>query len=563
MNRSTRFAAAAVFVAGIIAGSFLDWSGSRAYAIDQTVEALRNVRYMHLVQRDQAGNLRDERWVEIGPDGYQARYRQDTPSKSFYVVDDRRTVMVYHSAEDKNTAELYDPNEQTYTWHYAPGKWFEDIAKGGADYYTVQENVRYQGRLAHHLRWVLNDTDIYIDPETKLPIACADYEISYEEPPEGAFEIVIPTGAVVVDKRPGAKPASKPQWMLDEERKREQGKIAQACFEDGRRALAAGDHARAIELLTKTVELSPRRNWAWLWLGQALQGAGDYDQAIYRLSRVIDMIAEDGWSIPSYYLARGMAYQAKGMTDMARLDMEKALPKMVEGLRSAGTASLFELVDDPLIIADGMRQGCHPGPTREQSIVMMINRLRLVTGQNFGYDPNAGADEKEQAIAAWEQWLAGSGKVQFTPQAESLPVPLLSPAQQLSRAIEELPYTGAGAQALLLLEKARAGNCANGDDWLKLGLALYDGKYYQEGLEAFKQAGSLFQDDPLHLNLVAALVWQGHILDLLGHRAQAQALYGQALEKDHGGEMSHDQYGFSIDRRWIEQRLETPFVRPD
>jgi hypothetical protein len=68
-------------------------------------------------------------------------------------------------------------------------------------------------------------------------------------------------------------------------------------------------------------------------------------------------------------------------------------------------------------------EDCHDDPTPQQSLVMMINRLRVLTGQNFGFDPNAGDQEKERAIAAWEQWAEESGRIQFTPEAPLIPVP--------------------------------------------------------------------------------------------------------------------------------------------
>jgi tetratricopeptide (TPR) repeat protein len=424
MNRFVKFAVAATVIVAIIGGiSSLGRFGSKAYAIDQTVEALRNVRYMHIVKHDKAGNLEDERWEEIDPNGYQARYRQNTPSNSFYVVDDRQTVMVYHADKDKNTAILYDPKDQSYTWHYAPGKMFDEIAEGKPAYVVVAENVQYKGRPAHHLRAVALDADVYIDPTTKLPMAMGDYEFSYEEPPQGTFDIVTPEGAIVVDRRPGAKPGPEPQWMVQEREKEELGKAAQAAFEQGRRALAAGDYPAAVDALTKAVELSPGRNWAWFWLGKTLCDSGKYDEAIYRLTRVIEMTSEHGMSIPSYYLARATAYQGKGMTDMAQIDFEKALPKMIESLRNLEAAWSFDLADDPLRRADGMREGCHEAPTPEQSVAMMINRLRIFTGQNFGYDAGAGEQDKEQAIAAWEQWAKSSGRMKFTPDAKLLPIP--------------------------------------------------------------------------------------------------------------------------------------------
>ncbi len=425
MNRSARFAAAAavIIVAFVGAVGFLDKLGASAYAVEQTIEALQNVRYMHIVKYDKAGNLEDERWEEIDPNGYQARYRQNTPSRDFYVVDDRKTVMVYHAGKDKNTVVLHDPKDNSYTWHYAPGKMFDEIAEGKPAYAVVAENVQYKGRPAHHLRMVALDSDVYIDPESKLPMAIGDYEISYEEPPQGTFDIVIPEGVIVVDKRPGATPGPEPLWMVQEREKKEAGKIAQGYFEQGRRALAAGEYAAAVEALTESLELSPERNWALFWLGKALYESGRYDEAVYQLTRAIELVNEHGMQIPSYYLARALAFQGKGMTDMAQIDFEKALPKMIEALRNPEAARSFDLADDPLRCADGMRQDCHEAPTPEQSLVMMINRLRICTGQSFGYDPSASEQDKERAIAAWEQWARDSGRFRFTPDAATIPVP--------------------------------------------------------------------------------------------------------------------------------------------
>ena len=556
-NRVVRFAAAAAVLVAIgTLASILGRSGSRVYAVEQTVKALCGVRYMHTVQRDQAGNLKDERWIEIDSNGYQARYRQDTPSDSFFVVDNRKTVMVHYASPDRNTVVLYDPNQQGYTWYYNPGKLFRELAEGGSHYYTVEENVQYKGRPAHHLRWVVGNMDVYIDPSTKLPLAFGDYEISYGEPPEGTFDIIVPEGVIRVDKRPGGEPAAEPQWMIDARKQEELNSIAAGHISDARRALAAGDYAKAIELFTKGLEIRSKSNWAWLWLGKALYGAGDYDQAIYRLSTAIDMITEFG----AYHLARGFAYQAKGMTDMARLDMEKALPEMIRGLRSTEAAYPFDLADDPLIRADGLRgsEG-HLPPGRERSLALMINRLRLVTGRNFGYDPNGSAEENERAISAWEQWFKRGGQIRYTPDARLIPVPSSFPAGQLSPAIDELPWTGTGEQALAMFKKAREITLSDVDAWFKLGLTLYDGRFYPESLEAFRQAHMQSEDDSL--DAFGALVWQGHIMDLLGRRNDALLFYRRALDMDAGGQMLHDQYGLTVDRAWVKKRLQTPFVR--
>ena len=137
-SRFIKLAAAAVIIVAVaLSITVVDKLASPAYAIVQTIEAFKNVRYMHVVRRDKAWNIQDERWIEIDPDGVQARYRQDTPERNFFVVDDRQTVMVHHP--DKKTVVLYDANDKCWTWIYAPGKVFQELADGGPNYYTVRK----------------------------------------------------------------------------------------------------------------------------------------------------------------------------------------------------------------------------------------------------------------------------------------------------------------------------------------------------------------------------------------------------------------------------------------
>ena len=59
----------------------------------------------------------------------------------------------------------------------------------------------------------------------------------------------------------------------------------------------------------------------------------------------------------------------------------------------------------------------------------------------------------------------------------------------------------------------------------------------------------------------AGLVWQGHVLDLLGHRAEALGRYEDALKVPGSPSMQHGQYKLTIDKQWVEERLKSPFVR--
>lgn len=412
MNYFVKIAAVAVIIVAVaLSIVVVDKFSSQAYAFDQTLEAVKDVKFIHVIRRDKAGQIEDERWIEIGPDGFQVRYRQDNPPNRL-IVEDGQTVSVYY--KDKNTIVLYDPKDKQYQWIGNLRVALNELAGKGS--MVIEENVDYWGRKAHRVRWLKLNVDCYIDPETKLPIAMAGYQISYEIPPEDTFDIVIGAGVVVVDKRPGAEPTEEPEWLTE---KLDKGKIAGKNFTNARHALAAGDYEEAAELFAKVVEVRGGLNWAWFWLGRAHYELGEYDAAIYEFTKVIDMFAEDEL-VPHYcHLARGQAYGAKGMKDMARKDLGVALPIMIEALRNIEGAAMFDYADDPLYrnLPEEQR------PNAQQSLAMMINRLRVISGQNFGYDPDGSAEENEQAIAAWEDWFKNSGEIEFTPDAVLIPVP--------------------------------------------------------------------------------------------------------------------------------------------
>jgi hypothetical protein len=122
--------------------------------------------------------------------------------------------------------------------------------------------------------------------------------------------------------------------------------------------------------------------------------------------------------------------------------------------------------------------------------------------------------------------------------------------------IRQMPWTGVGEAALEAYRQAHELEIEDVDTWGKLGLLLYDGRYYEESLEAMTRLGG---NDSFWG--FAALVWQGHLLDLLGRRAEAVARYQEALKVPGAHTMRHDQYNLVIDKNWVEERLKTPFER--
>jgi len=122
--------------------------------------------------------------------------------------------------------------------------------------------------------------------------------------------------------------------------------------------------------------------------------------------------------------------------------------------------------------------------------------------------------------------------------------------------VGQMPWVGAGPAALEAYRKVRELKIDDADVWAKLGLMLYDGRYYQEALAAMAQLSH--SDSEWRF---MGLVWQGHLLDLLGRRAEAVASYQEALKVPGSPSMQHSQYHLVINKQWVEERLQTPFER--
>ena len=411
----TKLAAAAVIIGAVaLSIAVVDKVTSPAYALEQTVEALQNVRFLHIVGRDETGRINDERWIEIGMDGFQIRYRQQNPpsviekypSAPSMVIEDGESTAVYR--QDKKTVIIYDRKDQQYQWVGKLRKAFENLRQEGK---ILKENDEYQGRVAHKVWWPYLSAECYVDPETKLPMIVGDSELRYDEPPAGTFDIVTPEGYTVVDMRPGTT-GLLPDWLLEEESSRDN---MHNYFGQARQALVDSNYAEAARQFECAVAQDPMSNWAWFWLGIAYYGQGRYDLAVERFSVVLEMFG----SQPRHYYcnyARGLAYAQMGQQEQAKADWLICLPMMIRALRIPSAGFMFEYADSPLVSCGEYE------PSDQEIVVKMINRLRLITGQNFGYDPNGAPEQKEAAIAAWEQWFNSGGQIQFTPEADLLPV---------------------------------------------------------------------------------------------------------------------------------------------
>jgi tetratricopeptide (TPR) repeat protein len=144
-------------------------------------------------------------------------------------------------------------------------------------------------------------------------------------------------------------------------------------------------------------------------------------------------------------------------------------------------------------------------------------------------------------------------------------VPLPEVEAKALKEIPQMPWSGSGQQALVWFNKIKQTNTDVTDFmvWFKLGLLLYDGKFYPESLEAFQRTQSLSEKiAPIYF---ASQVWEGHVLDLLGRREEAVKLYKKVLETTDPDSMrvEHSQYAMVLDRAWVEERIKKPFERAE
>lgn len=96
--------------------------------------------------------------------------------------------------------------------------------------------------------------------------------------------------------------------------------------------------------------------------------------------------------------------------------------------------------------------------------------------------------------------------------------------------------------------------------FLLTGLFLYDVKRYEEALAVFRQMATRSHDSRFYT--AVALVWQGHMLDLLDRRVEAISVYDWAAEMDENHNIQHGQYGlYYRPSEYAEERKKTPFQR--
>ena len=119
-NKITKLAAAAVIIiAGIIVinqfGGSVDIS-TTAYAIDQSIEAMKDIRNFHFQHITPDGNLFKESWVQYDTDGYIKNIRVNYFFSKYDMVAVWKDGVLKTWREDKNSLEIIE-NEVVSEWY--------------------------------------------------------------------------------------------------------------------------------------------------------------------------------------------------------------------------------------------------------------------------------------------------------------------------------------------------------------------------------------------------------------------------------------------------------------
>ncbi len=217
-------AAAVIITAVVLSVSILDNSTTRAYAIEQTIEAMGEVETVHMVGKDWNGHVFDS-WMRINPaTGLQDHFYMEgwvtCNGETYERIIVSTPDLSYSYNKSKNVVTVYDG--QLITTDFKFGSIFEQILEDLEDEKKDEKKVEiYQGKTDDSGKDVIviivhgekKTWKILVHPKTKLPVSFENFgpdttdlkkteQILYNQPlPEGIFEFEMPEGATVIQKQ--------------------------------------------------------------------------------------------------------------------------------------------------------------------------------------------------------------------------------------------------------------------------------------------------------------------------------------------------------------------------
>jgi len=98
--------------------------------------------------------------------------------------------------------------------------------------------------------------------------------------------------------------------------------------------------------------------------------------------------------------------------------------------------------------------------------------------------------------------------------------------------------------------------------FMRMGFALYDVANYEEALFVFERMQKAADEQEEQALGAVALIWQGHVLDLLGRREEAVKRYSEAADMNLDDTWMHGQYDLRYSLSpYARERMGKPFER--
>ncbi len=218
-NRNAQIAASAVMiVASVLAIGLWDRSTPTAYAIEQTIEAMRKITTVHLLGTTFDGGQIDM-WVTADPEtGEHDHFYVDLPQMTIVASPDEEYMYF-----KKINKVIHQTGGNDVRSDVRFGRFIEDMCEVAESFNTeIRIDSVYDPDSAREVILLVIEDDkstleSKVDPETKLPMSMnvkvrgepqpgqigqSFDEIQYDLPlPEGIFEFEIPEGAEVTEKQ--------------------------------------------------------------------------------------------------------------------------------------------------------------------------------------------------------------------------------------------------------------------------------------------------------------------------------------------------------------------------
>jgi len=321
----------------------------------------------------------------------------------------------------------------------------------------------------------------------------------------------------------------------------------QAVFEDGSTRIARTDRSRAVTTLVfesrarlRDVVLDPEKKLARLEtpvpaISRAAAAALAFGWDPKEAERVYAAVKGQPVTAGDLWYSLGLDLYGTGRVDDAAGCFARAADLETDPVWKFGALGWIGLLDD--------LRG-----RRADALVHYRAALAIAPARPVRHD--------QFEITMDKAWVESRLETPFVPGQKGR-LPERPTAAELVDFVSGLDWEKEGDTPLLVFRKAAALPIDESGFWFKLGLLLYDSGYDRESLAAFGRTAAL---EKTGLTAFAAQVWQGHMNDLLGNRAAALSFYKDALKIDPGLAMTHSQWGMTIDRAWVEDRLASPFT---